>query len=86
MSIMGFPESLSGGFAQQQLYYESPFSSHLTHCHFGEGIEGEIYIFHLLESVGFTQRSVGSLFWQQKVEHHHAPFCDWGERVGESGG
>ena len=24
---------------QQQLYYESPFTSHLTHPHFGEGIE-----------------------------------------------
>ena len=24
---------------QQQLYYESPFSSHLTHPHFGEGID-----------------------------------------------
>jgi hypothetical protein len=36
---MGFRESLSCGFGEQQLYYESPFTSRLTYRHFGEGIE-----------------------------------------------
>jgi hypothetical protein len=35
---MGFRESLSCGFGEQQLYYESPVNSYLTHRHFGEGI------------------------------------------------
>ena len=36
---MGFRGSLSCGLAEQQLYYEPPFCSHLTHRHFGEGID-----------------------------------------------
>jgi hypothetical protein len=32
---------VSCGFCQQQLYYKSPFTSHLARHHFGEGIGGE---------------------------------------------
>jgi len=39
MLIMGFRESLSCGFDEQQLYYESPVNSHPTHRCFGEGID-----------------------------------------------
>jgi hypothetical protein len=37
---MGFRKSLSCGFGEQQLYYESPVSSYPTYRHFGEGIGG----------------------------------------------
>jgi hypothetical protein len=40
MSGMGFCWSLSCGFSQQ-VYYKSPFTSHLVQRHFGEGIVAE---------------------------------------------
>jgi hypothetical protein len=39
MLSMGFRESLSCGFGEQQLYYESPVNSHPAHRRFGEGID-----------------------------------------------